>query len=320
MKKILLLVIVATLVLCGCMQTKEEYMVKNFYDLFSRYNVVKDGIYIVEKDEVYSVVNSLTGEVYIDGGYLKIEKITDESLLAKNDTGYHIIAPTGEAIKDLGEYQNIRLYNNADMPRLLTYNEGYYTLLDGEGELIGDYGIFDHLELNTKTNDCFVIQRGSLYTVINEKGNQIANLGRYEELVPAFNNDAYIVMRNGKKGVINSRGSFVIQPSYHNIWVMNKNGCYALNTEDSFGVADTKGKVIVPVKYDGIEGYKFAFVAVKDGLYGAFDIAGKEILPCESKEVTDIKETETEFTADFINAPSIYSVTANADGFAVEEK
>lgn len=319
MKKILAIIFVIVL-LCGCSLTQEDYIKKNFYDLFSQYNVIKDGVYIVESDGMYSVINSISGEVYVDKMYSRLEKITDEKLLAANDFKYEIIAPTGEVIKNIGNFENIRLYKNGDQPRLLTYNKGYYTLLDENGETIGDYGIFDHLELNTKTNDCFVIQRGSLFTVINEKGNQIANLGRYEELVPVFENESYIVMRNGKKGVINSRGAFVIQPSYHNIWKMNKNGYYALNTQDSFGVANTSGKVIVPVKFDGVEGYKHAVVVTKDSKYGIYDLQGNEILPCEYNQPTDVTENNNEFYANFLKDQNLYGVTVNAEGFTVDEK
>lgn len=314
MKKVLMIAFAAALMLCGCGQTPQDYVKENFYDLYSKYNVIKDGVYIVENDGVFSVVNSLTGDVYVDGGYSRMEKLNETKLLAANGMAYSIISPNGEMLVDLGEYENIRLYKNGDEPRLLTYNAGYYTLLDQNGDVIGDYGEFDHLELNTKTNDRFVIQRGTLYTVINEQGNQIANLGRFEQLVPVFENDAYIVLRNGKKGVINNNGAFIIQPSYHDIWCMNKNGCYAVNVDDSFGVADKNGRVIIPVKYDGIEGYKMAFVAVKDGLYGVFDSNGKEVLPCEYEKTDKISETETEFSACFVKNGAEYTVTVGKDG------
>ncbi len=320
MKRIFIAVFLLLLLTACGGKTEQELIKENFYQAYSGYNVIENGVYIVEKDGLFAIINSETGEVYSDFLYDRMEKISNEKILAAKSGQYSIISPKGKEICQLGNYGNVRLYYNDDTPRFLTYNDGYYTLLDENGETIGDYGTFDHLELNTVTNDRFVIQRGTLYTVINEKGNQIANLGRYDELVPEFENDSYIVTRSGKKGVINHRGAAIIQLKYDNIWKLNKNTCYVLNSGDKFGAASIKGKIVLPVEFDGVEGYENVLVASKDGYYGVFGTDGREYAACEYNEPYEVKETDGVFKCKLTKDKKVFEITADGEQFNLIEK
>lgn len=319
--KRLAVIVFMIILLCACGgKTEQELIVENFYQAYSGYNVIENGVYIVEKDGLFAIINSLTGEVYCDFLYDRMEKISNEKILAAKEGKFSIVSQKGRTICDLGNYGNVRLYYNEEQPRLLTYNDGYYTLLDENGELIGDYGTFDHLELNTKTNDQFVIQRGTLYTVINEKGNQIANLGRFDELKSEFENDAYIVTKGGKKGVINHRGVSVIQSKYDNIWKLNKNSCYVLNSGDKFGVANQKGKTIISVGYDGIDGYEQVIIVSKDDKYGVFGIDGTQYAACEYNQPYDINEKDGAFTCMLSKEEKVFKLTVCNGEFNLIQK
>ena len=193
-------------------------------------------------------------------------------------------------------------------------------MLDENGGIIGDYGTFDHLELNTVSYDRFVIQRGTLYTVINEKGNQLANLGRYDELVPEFENEAYIVTRSSKKGVINHRGSAIIPLKYDNIWKLNKNTCYIVNSGDKFGAANSKGKLILPIIFDGIEGYERVLIASKDGVYGVYGTDGMEYAACEYNEPYEVKDKDGVFKCMLSKDEKVFEITVDDEGFNLSEK
>lgn len=298
MKLLLILIMVLSLTGCGKteLEKKQDYVKEHFYEIFSQYNIVEDGIYIVSANEKYGLMNSNDGTIYQEVEYDKMQKIDGDNVLAAKDYKYVIMSKTGKVKKELGYYDNIRAYHNGEAPRLLTYSDGYYTLLDGTGELITDFGQFDHLALDTALNDRFVIQRGTLFTIINEQGNQISNLGRYDELIPDFENGKFIGVKGNKKGIIKDNGVTVVQFACDDIWKAEKNGLYVLVQGNLMGVADKDGKIIIPVKYAGIDSYQKVFV-IKDGdKYGFCDLEGNFLTECEYDGVSDIKSDKESFT------------------------
>lgn len=286
--------------LTGCGKTelekKQEYVKKNFYEIFSQYNIVADGIYIVSANEKFGLVNSNDGTIYAEAEYDKMQKIDGDNVLSAKDYKYVIMSKTGDVKRELGYYDNIRVYHNGEQPRLLTYTAGYYTLLDGSGELITDFGQFDHLALDTSKNDRFVIQRGTLFTIINEEGNQISNLGRYDELVPDFENEKFIGIKGNKKGIIKNNGVTVVQFTCDDIWKAEKNGLYVLVRDNLMGVADADGKIIIPIKFTGIDSYEKIFIVKENDKYGFCDLEGNLLTECVYEAPTDIKSDKETFT------------------------
>lgn len=317
MRFILILVLVICLSGCGKTeaQKKQDYIVQNFYEMFTQYNVVEDGIYIVSANEKFGLVNSHDGTVYAEVEYEKMEKLNNNDVLASKNGQYVIMSKHGDIKTVIGEYENIRSYYKNDELRLLTYNGGYYTLLDKEGQLITDFGQFDHLSLDTKHNDRFVIQRGTLYTIINEQGNQITNLGRYDGLIPDFDNGKFIGIKGDKKGIINDSGVTVVQFSYDDIWKSGKNGLYILNKNHKFGVANLDCKIIMPVDFSGIEGYETVFITKYGELYGIYDLHGNELLPCQYEKPTQIVSNAKEFSCYVLKDGQTYKITYDGEKF-----
>lgn len=312
-------ILVLVLALSGCGKTeaqkKQEYIRHNFYEIFTQYNVVEDGIYIVSASEKFGLVNSNDGTIYAEVEYDKMQKIDDNDILASKDGQYVIMSKHGDIKTTLGEYENIRSYKNGEELRLLTYNGGYYTLLSGDGQLITDFGQFDHLSLDTKNNDRFVIQRGTLYTIINEQGDQIANLGRYDGLIPDFENGKFICIKGDKKGIIKDNGVTVLPFSYDDIWKSGKNGLYILNKNHLFGVANLDGKIIMPVDFTGIEGYETVFVTKYGELYGIYDLQGNELLPCQYEKPTEVVSNSKEFSCYVLKDGNSYKITYDGEKF-----
>jgi len=117
-KLIVTLFVLLMLTACGG-KTEQELIKENFYQAYSGYNIIENGVYIVEKDGLFGIINSQTGEVYSNFVHDRMEKIDNEKILAAKDGQYSIISPYGKEICHLGNYGNIRLYYNENSPRLL---------------------------------------------------------------------------------------------------------------------------------------------------------------------------------------------------------
>lgn len=57
---------------------------------------------------------------------------------------------------------------------------------------------------------------------------------------------------DGKKGVIDADGRWLLQPEYDSVIYRFRHGCYAVSRNGRYGLLDREGRVLLPLKYDYI--------------------------------------------------------------------
>lgn len=133
--------------------------------------------------------------------------------------------------------------------------KGYMNVYTGE-VVIPD--IFKHA-WNFKDNDCAVVcaANDSLY-VIDRQGEIISNRGFKMSNKLRFGfvfNDGLCLMEsnNGKIGLIDEEGNWVLSPEYD--WIIRnpRTGFYILTKDKLFGVVDSELNEILPIKYADIQ-------------------------------------------------------------------
>lgn len=130
-----------------------------------------------------------------------------------------------------------------------------------------------------------VVKKDSRINYINKKGKVVFELTKYKddaiESASSFENGIAIVRTtSGKEGCINTKGEFVIPPTYSSIEYAGEGILCITNDKNKKGYIDYKGKVLVEPKYTSA--YSFnenGYAAVeKENRVFIIDKKGNEIL------------------------------------------
>lgn len=134
--------------------------------------------------------------------------------------------------------------------------------------------------------------------LINRAG-KVAFQDKNIEYIGSFNDGLAIAKKKGKIGFMNTKGTFVIAPSYeegtgfyNQVAFVKKDGKWAL--------IDTNGKTLTPFNIEAKEfgpTYgKFGLYPVKiDGLWGCIDNKGKMVIPAEFESKVEFTDSDIEF-------------------------
>ena len=93
--------------------------------------------------------------------------------------------------------------------------------------------------------------------------------------------DGYCVMTNkdGKFGLIDISGNWVVEPEYDELWNAHKTGNRIVVNDGKHGVLDSCGNVVYPTEYFYIDIWEDGFVLTKDGRKWQEDYEGNIVNP-----------------------------------------
>jgi WG containing repeat len=102
--------------------------------------------------------------------------------------------------------------------------------------------------------------------------------------------DAAEIYINGKSGFADTKGNYIIPPSFHLIsGFYNKYAWFKL--DGKFGIINDRGKIIVPAIYESINRFNRNIFAVrKKEFWGLIDNFGKIILPLEYENISPLAD------------------------------
>ena len=175
-----------------------------------------------------------------------------------------------------------------------------------ENDSIGVYAIDDRRGfLNTKTGDVVIDAKANDYEkawVFSDglaavmKDGKVGFINVDNELVIPFQfdyssnrwgdtgylfHDGYCVMTNkdGKFGLIDISGNWVVEPEYDELWNAHKTGNRIVVNDGKHGVLDSFGNVVYPTEYFYIDIWEDGFVLTKDGRKWQEDYEGNIVNP-----------------------------------------
>ena len=93
--------------------------------------------------------------------------------------------------------------------------------------------------------------------------------------------DGYCIMTNkdGKFGLIDISGNWVVEPEYDELWNAHKTGNRIVVNDGKHGVLDSCGNVVYPAEYFCIDIWEDGFVLTKDGRKWQEDYEGNIVNP-----------------------------------------
>ena len=176
-----------------------------------------------------------------------------------------------------------------------------------ENDSLGVYAVGDRRGfINTKTGDVVIDAKANDYEkawVFSDglaavmKDGKVGFINANNKLVIPFRfdysdkcimyeigylfHDGYCVMTNkdGKFGLIDISGNWVVEPEYDELWNACENGNRIVVNDGKHGVLDSCFKVLYPTEYFYIDVLSDGFVLTKDGKMWQVDLDGNVVNP-----------------------------------------
>lgn len=198
------------------------------------------------------------------------------------------------------EFKNIDIFT---MDYLITY---YTTKLK-----IEEYST-DFSDRKSILENMIIIEKDEKYGVIDVLTEESILQTKYDEIKYLPTTTDFLVKSNKKYGIVAKDKTIKVRTVYDEIKIIdNKNGLYLVKQNNSFGVVDINGKVIIEPEYKqiGIDKSKYAQNGVENqyvlldeiipmkndqGLWGFFNLKGEQItdfkytgVGCKSSEASN---------------------------------
>jgi hypothetical protein len=158
---------------------------------------------------------------------------------------------------------------------------------NGDSEL---YGFRDSL-----TDNVVIEARFNVVTGFSE-GLAAVNIGGSYEYAVEYEYEDYdsdeLTFYGGKWGFIDEKGKEIIPLKYDDVTNFFQ-GVALVRQDSNMGCINKVGVEIIPLKYDKISLEVNILNVMNEGLYGIFDLAGKELLPVEYLDVRLSQDSRT---------------------------
>lgn len=183
---------------------------------------------VVEKDGKKGLVDITMGETIIDTQYDMITPCTDDI-----KCGYIVkdsnnkYGLVGHDKKQVLECKYDEIKNVASDTYYCVRENNKLEIVNSLGQVIVDNGFDDVKELNSEN---FVIVKDGKYGVMSVSGDIIIEPG-YEEIKYAFNN-FYIAKKDGKYGIMDSAQTSIIEYKYNNIFYIKEADFFEAERDD----------------------------------------------------------------------------------------
>lgn len=134
----------------------------------------------------------------------------------------------------------------------------------------------------------FVNENGEWY-IIDTKGEKIGDMsfGPYTKTVPSiFKEGRAVVVKDGKYGIIDKDGQYVVLPKYDMMSDITEGGVIFAK-DGLFGYMDINGRIIIAPRYESLSAFKNGLaVFSQDHKFGVVDRAATVLVKPEFEEIT----------------------------------
>lgn len=151
---------------------------------------------------------------------------------------------------------------------------GYKGILDTVGD---EKGIFAYEWLYPCSGGALVAVEKGRYSIVDREGIQMVPYN-YDEISSFNRHGVGIVSRERKYGIMNNRGLEIVSPAYDEMTLYDD--CAAVKLDNSWGIIDFTGGIIVPLSYQSIRKFYGDLLLVrKNDRWRFYDLKTKEEIP-----------------------------------------
>lgn len=272
--------------------SKSGFLDKNLRKIFETEDIispnVSEGFVTYSQNDKKGFINILTGEK-IDAVYDEVYDFS-EGLAAVQKGGLTgFINTAGEVVIPFEYYSKAVYHFKEGLCNVMTGSPEKNNLkafyIDKNGEKAFERE-FDYA-MPFGEERAFVSAK-KIWFVIDKSGKTIGEntFGPYEKTVPTvFKEGRAVVVKDGKYGIIDIDGQYVVSPKYDGISEIFEGGV-VIKQNGLYGYMDINGSVIIAPRYQSLSNFKGGLaIFSSDNKYGVVDRAATVIVSPEYEEI-----------------------------------
>ena len=202
-------------------------------------------------------------------------KSLGEFLIGRKGKGYTIIKPGAFRIQTASipiDYWN---------GNLLIKDESGYGLVNNAG----DFVVYPSYQNIQSLNNFYVLNQNGQLSIIDSLGKIVIDSSEHIEQVTAYNEDYFVVKKEGRWGFVDNQGRLRISNRYDEARPFYESMA-AIKLRNKWGFIDKKEKLVVQPYYDEVTPFENGRSVVRSNdLYGIIDTNGNEVLAIEWQKV-----------------------------------
>ena len=274
---------------CALVDMKGNFLTDFVYDNIS---ISEDGLFCVEKDKKIGYIDSKGNEV-IPAIYDGCHTFSEGLVAVCQNDDWGMVNFNNATIIPF-EYEDLSTcYNNT----ICAMKNGKWGLINRNNEILVNFR-YDYLDNEfSKNSFCYLARIHNKWGLIDNYDNLVEDfVYDFITAISCNNNDnvgEFFSFEKDDKCALYSakRRMFLTDFIYDNIDFCSENR-FRVTVDKKDGFIDINGDVIAPTIYDNFYSmYNEGIVIVKqDGLCGALNLIGQNVIPCEYKSLNNFSE------------------------------
>lgn len=233
------------------------------------------GVEVFDKNGKFGLREN--GKVLVKAKYNSIKPLTSNSFIVNKSDRYGLITKQGSVI--IPEiYDDLEFFS--DNLYAVKVN-GRYGLVDRFNQVVLP---IDFLKFEAISEDlCQVRGEDNKLGLVSKYGIIVLPVA-YESITP-FTANTYVAEINGKYGILDSMGEFLLPVLYDGFSKSDNSDYYTLKRGDKIGVMDSSCRILVDAAYDKIEDCPLGMTLYQDDKIGFYTESGIVVEPVYSRIV-----------------------------------
>lgn len=292
-------------------QNGDEVIIPSYQEMIIIPNEEKDVFVctydIDEQTGTYKTkaINSKNEEIFT--AYEQVEAIDnidknnnlwyEKNILKVSKNGkYGLIDLNGKELLPI-EYDEITVLDGMENS-IIIKKDGKVGLVNDNGSILIEVNYKDIRALGETYKDGYItIDDAGKYGVVSATKKQILE-NKYDEIMPVYLKDYYLIKEGEKKEVIDSNGNVILDSGFDDIKSATTNGVIFIKN-NLYGEISTSGEITLEAKYQDLKEVKDGiYIAKQNDKYGIIDNVGNEQLAFEYAGITYNEKADLFFAED----------------------
>ena len=292
-------------------QDGDEVIIPSYQEMIIIPNEEKDVFVctydIDEQTGIYKTkaINSKNEEIFT--AYEQVEAIDnidknnnlwyEKNILKVSKNGkYGLIDLNGKELLPI-EYDEITVLDGMENS-IIIKKDGKVGLVNDNGSILIEVNYKDIRALGETYKDGYItIDDAGKYGVVSATKKQILE-NKYDEIMPVYLKDYYLIKEGEKKEVIDSNGNVILDSGFDDIKSATTNGVIFIKN-NLYGEISTSAEITLDAKYQDLKEVKDGiYIAKQNDKYGIIDNVGNEQLAFEYAGITYNEKADLFFAED----------------------
>ena len=221
----------------------------------------------------------------------------EKNILKVSKNGkYGLIDLNGKELLPI-EYAEITVLDGMENS-IIIKKDGKVGLVNDNGSILIEVNYKDIRALGETYKDGYItIDDAGKYGVVSATKKQILE-NKYDEIMPVYLKDYYLIKEGEKKEVIDSNGNVILDSGFDDIKSATTNGVIFIKN-NLYGEISTSAEITLDAKYQDLKEVKDGiYIAKQNDKYGIIDNVGNEQLAFEYAGITYNEKADLFFAED----------------------